>query len=386
MYQEDGFVCANCFVDPGLIRFIREHAVAMECSFCSTTDSVQIAAPIAEVSEHFTTCLFHEYDLAANQLGWIDGGWVGNYWDAEDLALYEIELDFPQGNQDVLLPHLFGEDADQDWCEKNAYGLNDQQQAQLSWKHFRDRVMHHRRFFFMDDSGDPYESDVYSPREVLRTIFENAQQMELFKEIPPETQLFRARYEGSTPRLKTAQELGPSPFEKATQSNRMSPAGIPMFYACADDDTALQEVQTGPGCFAIGQFETLRPATVLDLTEIPPVPSLFETLPDSIEFWPRRILTFLHHIARQVSQPIERGDKVHIDYVPTQVVTEFIRTQLTWRESFIDGIKYSSSVRPGHVSYVLFANQDNLLLTQSGHSSGDPWLKLTNVKHRYVSR
>ena len=81
----------------------------------------------------------------------------------------------------------------------------------------------------MDMDRDPDDPEVYSPGQVLQTIFEYAEQMDLFKEIPPGTQLFRARYEGRMPHLETPAELGPPPSKKATQSNRMSPAGIPMF-------------------------------------------------------------------------------------------------------------------------------------------------------------
>ena len=87
--------------------------------------------------------------------------------------------------------------------------------------------MHERRFFFLHDKGNPYEPDIYSPGVVLRTIFEYAQQMGLFKEMPSGTHLLRARWEGSKPHLETPEDLGPPSLGKANQSNRMSPAGIP---------------------------------------------------------------------------------------------------------------------------------------------------------------
>ena len=382
------FVCVNCFGDPGLVEFIREHAIAEECSFCPPKASVPVAAAIDTVAEHFMECVFQEYDLAANQLGWesAEGGWVGEVsWDAEELALHVIELEFPQDNQDDLLPHLFGDHFDDNWCPRNAYGLNDQQRVRFSWEHFCEVVMHQRRYFFLDDEGKPYDREVYSPGEVLRTIFDYAQQENLFKELPAGTPLLRARWEGCEPRLNSPEELGPPPVEKANQPNRMSPAGIPMFYACDDEETALKETGSGPSYFAIGRFETLRAATLLDLTAIPQYPSLFRPIPDSAEVRPRTVLGFLHHVAEEVSRPIERGERVHVDYVPTQVVTEFIRGQLTWRNSRVDGIRYRSSVHPGHVAYVLFATQENVLETPASQSSRDRWLKLTGTEYRWVS-
>ena len=386
MHLEEKFVCINCFEEPGLVRFVNKNAVAKEFSFCPAKENVPIAASIEEVSEHFVKCLFREYDLSVNVLGWdgSEGGWVGApSWDAYELAFDEIELGFPQGNEDLLLPYLFGENIDQDWCEENGYGLNNQQLARYSWEHFCKVVMHERRFFFLRNDGNPYEPDVYSPGEVLRTIFQYAQQMNLFKEMPDGVHLVRARWEGPKPHLETPEELGPPPSDRANQSNRMSPAGIPMFYGCDEEDTALKETASSSGYFAIGQFETLRPATVLDLTAIPPVPSLFDPMPDSTEVPPRRVLMFLHHVGREVSRPIERGDRVHVDYVPTQVVTEFVRDQLTRGNSRVDGIKYFSSVHEGHVSYVLFADQSNVHSTPESSRSEDHWLKLTGTKHRW---
>lgn len=165
----------------------------------------------------------------------------------------------------------------------------------------------------------------------------------------------------------------------------MSPAGIPMFYGADDEETALKETYSCPGYYAMGRFETLRPAVLLDLTAIPSIPSLFDPIPDSSEIRPRRVLKFLHHVARQVSIPIERDGKEDVEYVPTQVVTEFIRDQLTWEKLRIDGIMYDSAVRPDHVSYVLFADQSNVLSTSESRFSQDHWLKLIDVNHIWMS-
>ena len=79
---------------------------------------------------------------------------------------------------------------------------------------------------------------------------------------------------------------------------------------------------------------------------------------------PRQNLIFLHHIAREISRPIARDDRVHVEYVPTQVVTEFFRTVATRGESNIDGIAYRSSRRTGKSSMVLFVEQTNLVMPE----------------------
>ena len=319
-----------------MVAFIRDNASAIECSFCPKRDDVPIAMSIDDVSAHFIECLFREYDIAVNALGWIgsEGGYIGQHWYAEEFISDVLELEFPEDNQEELLPHLFGEYYQEHWCERNPYGLNDIERTRYSWERFCRVVMHQRRYFFLGQDLESDDPEVYSPGQVLSTIFDYAQEMGLFKDLPAGSRLVRARFEGNGPPLGTPQDLGPPPAEKANQPNRMSPAGIPMFYACDDEETALKETSSGPGQFAVGSFETIRPVIVLDLTRIPPVPSLFERISDSVEVNPRRALTFLHHIAKEMSRPIERDDRVHISYVPTQVVTEFIRDQLTWEWHF----------------------------------------------------
>ena len=380
----DQYVCVNCFSDLGLIRFVEQNAVALRCSFCPTVGDAAIAAPIEEVSAHFLVCLRREYDLAVDQLGWIgsEGGYIGPHWDAFDLATEELEMEFPQANEWPLLRALFGEYFDQDWCPENAYGLDDLERPRYSWEHFRRVVMHERRYFFLDDQGDPDDFDVLSPADTLRTMFEYSQEMGLLKELPVGSRLMRSRCEDDGECHETAEQIGPPPLGKANQANRMSPAGIPMFYGAGDEDTALMETASEPGHFAIGEFETLRQAVLLDLTDIPDVPSLFEPVPDAAEVLPRRALRFLHHVVGELSRRIKRGAGDHVEYVPTQVVTEFIRMRVKWGESGIDGIRYASSVNPCHVSYVLFADQSNVVGTAASSLVEDRWLKLVDVPHK----
>ena len=376
-------MCVNCFTDRGLIGFVEQNAVALSCSFCESVGKTAIAAPIEDVSEHFLKCLFREYDLAVNQLAYDDGRYWGPHWDGFDLATEVLELEFPQANEWTLLRALFGELFDQDWCPENAYGLDDLERPRYSWEFFRKVVMHERRYFFMDNQGDPDDADVFSPAEVLQTTFEYALEMGLFHEFPVGSRLVRARKEKGGERYDSPGELGPPPYAEAKRANRMSPAGIPMFYGCDDDDTALLEVAEGPGYYALGDFEIVRPAVLLDLTHIPEVPSLFESVPDFQEVDPRRALRFLHHISREISRCVEKDDRVHIEYVPTQVVTEFIRAKVTWGESRVDGIRYNSSVYEGHASYVLFADQTNVEGTEVSGLEADRWLRLASVRRRW---
>ena len=131
---------------------------------------------------------------------------------------------------------------------------------------------------------------------------------------------------------------------------------------------------------------------MLDLTNIPTIPGIFEHDPSSSLYPNRSALTFIRHIASQISQPIDRDYRIHVEYVPTQVVTEFLRAQEVWQGERIDGIKYTSSLHPNHASYVLFANQSHILIESPDDQSEkqpwkeeERWLKLVSVSHHQVN-
>ena len=382
------FVCGDCIGDDGIRGFIAANAEASRCSFCPSVSDEPNAAPLGEVGDYVNRCLRQEYGDAADGLLPWDGeekDYFGGKWDSEELLTDVVELELPNDDDGVLLDELVGYLDDITWCERNGLGLTDHEYAQYSWDYFCDVVMRRRRYFFLDFGPDPSEPEVYDPGHILRTIFNYADELRLFKELPAGGQLYRARWEEPGAQLETPQELGPPPEEKATQANRMSAPGIVMFYGCDEMDTALLEVAQEPGLFAVGCWRLLRPANVLDLTDIPPVPALFDYDPLGGQDDSRRALIFLHHVAEQISRSIARDDRVHVEYVPTQVVTEFVRTRVRWRRANIDGIKYTSSVLPERACYVLFANQEHIVVdAPEDRPEEQPWLELSDVKHRQV--
>lgn len=388
MSQEETFVCARCFADKGITDFIMRRAELMQCSFCLYIGDFPTAAPFDEVVEHIQECLHREYDRAGNQLPYDgrEGGFLGaTTWDTHDLILEEVELELPNDLHGELFWAICKVLENDQWCEAHAFRLNDDEQARYSWQNFTEVTKHSRRYFFGNYGADSRDNELDTPGEVLDRIFNYGRQAGSFKDLPEGTPMFRARWQASDSYLESPAELGPPPEDKATQSNRMSPPGVVMFYAAAAVETALLETANAPGQFAVGRFETLSKAKILDLTAIPPIPSLFlETEYTSKLLDIRRMLKFLRHVATQISRPIERDDRAHVEYVPTQVVTEFIRSQVRVAGDDINGIKYGSSVHPGHVSYVLFATQENILPANDAPKDDRYWLKLVDATSHSV--
>ena len=388
-YQGD-YVCAYCFGDGALKAFVEANAVRKACTFCGAQGDELTAAPFLEVIEHMSECLAREYDTAENCLPYesAEGGYQGTVWTTYELLTDQLELELPNDDDDRLLDAISDALGDRAWCNAHPFSLADSDRLSMSWVEFCEIVKHRRRFFFMDDHRDPYD-ELLGPGAIIEAIGLWCQRLDLVADMPPGTKVFRARYKKSGLRLSTARDLGPPCEEQATQSNRMSPPGIVMFYTSDDPETGLRETFTGPGTFVVGEFEIQREVKILDLVSLPPVPSIFQELPDTLEYDPRPALLFLHHFAADISKAIARDDRVHVEYVPTQVITEYFRTGFSDTSMPIMGIRYPSARRYGHSSIVLFATQEDLLMEDeepAPYQTREPWLKLVGSRPYLVAQ
>ena len=156
--------------------------------------------------------------------------------------------------------------------------VNRRRNIGVGWKRFVDAVKYKRRFFFTrteaeDESVNDREN--LDPGGLLERFGRGCAQTGLIATIPQGTTILRCRpRERRTEMFSKARELGPPPCRFARQ-NRMSPAGIPMFYGSDDRRTTLAEMPELPRHYAIGTFETMRPLRVLDLTQVR-APSIFD--------------------------------------------------------------------------------------------------------------
>jgi hypothetical protein len=176
--------------------------------------------------------------------------------------------------------------------------------------------------------------------------------------------LYRCRQHPIIEHLKTGEALTSPPTEVANQPNRMSPAGISMFYGAFTQGTSLAETldysRKGDTHYTLGAFQTRQTLTVIDLSAIPPIPSVFDQAKWD-ELFPIR---FLGDFVDDLVKPISRDSKVHIEYVPTQIVTEFFRYALKGskkKKIKVDGIIYPSSRVPGENACVLFFDHEESL-------------------------
>jgi hypothetical protein len=360
----DGYaVCARCIGDHDIQSFIRSGADSNQCDFCGQKSRMRpIAAPLDEVVDFIFAAIEREYERAVDALGWDsrEGGYLGTHWDSPEL-LEQIGLELP--NDDGRLFNILAEClGDEVWCERDPYSLRKDERLIGSWEDFCSSIKHERRYFFLRKRKKRFDSEYLAPSDLLRFISKTVSEHELIKKLPKHSLVYRARQQKAGQVLRSPYDFGPPPVERATRPNRMSPAGIVMFYGSDDRETAVAEIDDDPTSgIAVGTFQTTRDATVLDLTRLPRRLGFFEQQSDSSDV-DRYALEFLHRFVKSLAARVKPGAQEHIDYVPTQVVTEWFRTAFRHRKKAIDGIRYMSAQRAGGRSLVLFADRHDVAL------------------------
>ncbi|WP_157221188.1 RES domain-containing protein [Flavisphingomonas formosensis] len=94
-------------------------------------------------------------------------------------------------------------------------------------------------------------------------------------------------------------------------------------------------------------------------------------------------MRFLWDFARDIAKPIKRNGREHIEYVPTQIVTEYLRR--VFRDAGgqpIDGLIYRSSRHDGAKAFVLFCENDQCAESDYSGPIYKRLLQISGVQHR----
>jgi RES domain-containing protein len=225
------------------------------------------------------------------------------------------------------------------------------------WSSFVSAVRHETRFHFqLVPKADSAGQQEYAPGSVLPTLGRLIHASGFVRRIEASRKLYRVRLRAKGETWEpVAEQLGAPPEDRA-RAGRMNPAGIPYLYVALDVATALAETVSSPPVEAvIATFSATRELTIIDLTEISPLPSVF----DEHRRRNREALLFLHSFIENISQPVTKDGSEHVDYVPSQVVSEYFAQvfEPTGQAVGVDGLMYPSAVRPGGKNLVLFPSR-----------------------------
>jgi RES domain-containing protein len=346
-------VCSSCFADEDLRAWIRDKNGPRGCDACERFDSPTVE--FHKLAQRIDECIQRYYGLAVEQLGYCsaEGGYLGSHWDSWDM-LDKVGLMLPR-DDGTLSDAIAQSITDDFWCDFDAGALEPDRALWSSWEGFCETVKHKRRFFFHATGQD--DQDSFTPASLLSHIAGISNNIGLVVEIPIGTEFWRARTKISKGKRMNAADFGPPQVDQALQSNRMNPPGIPMLYLASTVKTALKETKTAQA--KVGLWRAARSLRVLDLRALPSVPGMFSDADRTLAL----TLSFLHDFAADIMKPVERDDRVHVDYLPSQVVTEFMR-DYPFEGGVVDGIAYRSTVHRRGWNIALFLGSIDLGLAK----------------------
>lgn len=361
-------VCSGCIGDLDLKKWIRRQGGGRGCDACGMHDYVTCS--ISALCAHMTMSIRQHWAAADDNLGYCtaEGGYLGAAtYDTYDLLVDEIGLDLPRDVGRRLLLEIIDHLSDNVWCKIDPYRLDVDEIMSMSWRGFCHAIKYKRRFFFnyLNDDGDEH----YSPASLLNAVAQYADRLDLITSIEVGQSFYRVGLDPKAGSVPTAGDFGPPPAALALQSNRMNPPGIPMMYLASDPETARLEARR-PSAF-VGDWKAHIPLRMLDLRNIPPAPGFFSKM----SRYDRLQLNFLREFRDSIVQPVERTERINIDYLPSQVATEYFR-DYEFSGGKVCGILYGSTLCAGWNS-VVFADRELLgldLADESGAPKSLPWL------------
>ncbi len=386
----DKYVCSYCFSDYAIKDFIVSEEKTGNCSYCYNQDVVvaDFDHVIAFIMEGVRTEWGNPVDEG---IAWEsqEGGWQWDISSTADVLFGNIGLEVGERLQEDILQST----GDNQWVKKDPYVLAKDKALMFGWEGFSELVKHQARYVFFraPSTLDEYSYDEIDPVSILEQIAYISDDLNLIQALTAGTKILRIRVTKPGESLSFASELGTPPIEYATFSNRMSPAGIPMFYGAFEYQTALKETYTpvsgATKNIVCGTFELKTDMHALDLTSLPDIPSIF----DEEERYLRSAIIFFHEFVKDLSKSVLKDDREHIEYVPTQIVTEYFKHLFHHAgddnvRDRVYGIIYPSSQHDGGKACVLFASNEQCVDKGGSYSSMDvPILELINISEEKLS-
>ena len=358
-FDKDKYVCIKHFDDPYLNEYIQENAHEGTCSYCGAmhTKVLDMKSFMQYINERLSQrlCPLDDanlplassfYDDEEEEIPGFSRAGVfilpnqaEQYDDVQDVMYnYGLYTSNEQLNEDI--ESCFNEGF---YTQADVFSEDKDKELSYAWDYFSKMVKNKKRYTFFQDPHflrqEEWRDDVLTE---INQICENI----LVSQLPKGTFIYRGRpNETGVPR--TSFEELTAPPSKFAKENRMSATGISMFYGALDDNTPIQEIRNYAPDVVIdlGKFELQRDLVVIDLFKIP----------KHLSFWmPQhfREYKFLKQFHLEITRPIDKNPS--IEYVPTQIFTEYIRFM---NNNHIDGIIYRSSLT-GERNVVLFYDNE----------------------------
>ena len=145
-------------------------------------------------------------------------------------------------------------------------------------------------------------------------------------------------------------EMGAPPREKAIEG-RVNSAGISRLYLASDVDTTIHEVRASAfDIITVGTFKLKEDITVVDLKNIDKISPFIEDL-NCLQYAINK--EHLNKINDELGKTLRRSDS-KLDYIPTQFISDFIKSITHANKAEYAGIEYNSTMNPNGYNLSIF--------------------------------
>lgn len=363
----DACVCSHCVSDKYIKLFIKTNGVESICDYCE--------------KNRVRTIDFDE--LVEFVLGHIDSVYDDpledfvNFDDGKTFGITELLFDIDLTEQESLRDDIEKSLSDRVWCEKPYYHWKESDALKAGWEKFSEVSKKYRYTYHQLDDDDLHEP--ISPSNFLEDLSRTISQLILYKTLRKDTFIYRVRVhkkviDNQRIKLEKASELAPPLPEQAKYPNRMSPSGAPMFYGAFDIGTAIKETYSSCDTevvATIAKFKLLKNIELIDLSKIPDYLGFFEDAD-----YNNQQIEFLNDFVKAISKPIDKDGAEHIDYIPTQIITEHLRNihHKLYENEQILGLIYPSSKFKARNSIVIFCENEHCV--EKGEEREDSFFEL----------
>lgn len=357
--EGEKYVCTNHFEDKYLNQYIQKKGDSGICSYCHRKGCVIDMSKLAEHIGMTISVYFNDVDSESLPL-------ASSYYDDKSEEIPDIKrfdcfavpekTDVYEDTSELMdalglhteckdlntdIDHIF---EDNTWIKKDPFNPWWNEEKEWKWKHFSEKVKHSYRYTFWSAL---YDVDILT--DLNNCI---CKCKDIFKTLPIGTLIYRTRSLNFLLDDNFGfKDITSAPDEYAGQC-RMSPAGVSMFYGAFDKKTAIEESikSKDEKYLVVGEFSTLRDLNVVNLMK----------LPDSLSIWMDnwQAYAFLKAFHKDITKPLHTGAKEEIEYVPSQIFTEYLRWIFRDKSGKnIDGLIYQSC-KTKKANIVLFCDNE----------------------------
>lgn len=344
-------VCSQHIKDDYIKKFIQKNGTKGQCDYCDKKINV---IELYKVLELLITGIDYLYEDPANSR-YLNKeglhGFDGNTFDFYDLW-YEDYLDLRIESTELFEDIYKYLKNDSLYCYIDEYG-SETDFLNGSWSHFKRIVKHKARYVFHFNNVFS-NHNLVDPILILDKVQNSIIKFNLITELKENSTLYRCRQHTTKNEVNLEKHLASTPLIFSKSNGRMNPAGISMFYCSKSKDLTIKEVvdftDKSKPFYTTGIFRNNEKLNLVDLTNIPIAGSIF----DSSANIDIDTIAFLNGFIEDITKPIDSADSI-IEYIPTQIVTEYIRFNPKLN---VDGIIYPSSKDNSLKNIVIFYDHD----------------------------